>query len=51
MGGRVKNEAAKKVYNHRYCHLCLRNECKLCHMCVSSPFQVKKNTFKVCKLT
>ena len=33
MGGPVvdgyKNEGAKKVFqNHRYCQLCLKNECK-----------------------
>ena len=51
MGGRVKHEGAQKsLQKHRYCQLCLRNECKWCHVCVCSPFHVQEKTFKVCKL-
>ena len=41
----VKKEGAKKVFqNHMYCQLCLRRECKWCHMCVCSPHQVIRHT-------
>ena len=53
MSGRVKNEGAKKVFqNHRYCQLCLKSECKWCHMCVVySPFQVIRHILKFVNLT
>ena len=47
MGGRVKELRSKKVsQNHRNCQLCLRSECKWCHMCVCSPFQVIRHILK-----
>ena len=42
-----KNEVAKKVFqNHRYIQLCLRSECKWCHMSVCSLFQVIRHILK-----
>ena len=42
-----KNEGAK---NHRHCQLCLRNECKWCHMCICSLFQVIRHILKCVNL-
>ena len=33
-----KNEGANKGLPKPYCQICLRSECKWCHMCVCSPF-------------
>ena len=46
MGGRVKNWSKTFFPNHRYCQLCLKSECKWCHMCVCSPFQVIRHILK-----
>ena len=37
----------KKVFqNHRYCQLCLRSDCKWCHLCVCCIFQVIRHILK-----
>ena len=42
-------EQKRSSKNHRYCVLCLRSECKWCHMCLSS-ISGHLTHFKVCKL-
>ena len=48
MGGRVQKmkEQNKVFQNRRYCQLCLRSECKWCHACVCSLFQVIRHILK-----
>ena len=46
-GGRGKMKEQKKLFqDHRYCQLCLRSECKWCHMHVCSALQVIRHILK-----
>ena len=41
-----KKYAQKEVFqNHRYCLLCLRSECKWCHVCVFVVYFRSSDTF------
>ena len=45
-GGQVKNEGVEKGVPKPYCELGFRSECKWCHMCDCSPFQVIRHILK-----
>ena len=47
MGGQVQNEGAKTSFKTiDIVSYALKSECKWCHMCVCSPFQVIRHILK-----